>query len=136
VALLSKGKSTGVLNGFLDRGARVDGTLTFDDVFRIDGIVKGTILSEHELVIGDGATVEGEIRVGRLAVSGTVRGVVHARERIEIHAGARIFAELHTPALLVEEGAVIQGPVETGPAAGQSAPPEKIGTPGAPPRKA
>lgn len=135
MALLSKGKSTGVLNGFLDRGARVDGTLTFDDVFRIDGIVKGTILSEHELVIGDGATVEGEIRVGRLAVSGTVRGVVHARERIEIHAGARIFAELHTPALLVEEGAVIQGPVETGPSAGKSAPPEKVGTPEAAPRK-
>ena len=31
---------------------------------------------------------------------------------------ARVFAEIHTPALVVEEGAVIQGPVETGPPPG------------------
>ena len=28
-------KSKGVLNGFLDRGARFEGTLSFDDTFRI-----------------------------------------------------------------------------------------------------
>ncbi len=115
----TKGKSGGALNGFLDRGAHFEGTLTFEDVFRIDGTLKGSIISEQELVVGDGATVEGDIRVGRLAVSGTIRGTVYAKERIEIHSGARIFAELHTPALIVEEGATIQGPVETGPQAGQ-----------------
>lgn len=115
----TKSRSGGALNGFLDRGARFEGTLTFEDVFRIDGNLKGTVISEQELVVGDGATVEGEIRVGRLAVSGTIRGTVYAKERIEIHAGARIFAELHTPALIVEEGATIQGPVETGPEAGR-----------------
>lgn len=113
-----RGKATGVLNGFLDRGARFEGTLTFEDTFRIDGHVKGLIVSERELVVGEGAEVEGEIRVGRLAVSGTIRGTVYARERIEVHAGARLYAELHTPALTVEEGAVIQGPVETGPESG------------------
>lgn len=120
----TKGKSGGALNGFLDRGARFEGTLTFEDVFRIDGALKGTIISDQELVVGDGATVEGEIRVGRLAVSGTIRGTVYARERIEIHSGARIFAELHTPALIVEEGATIQGPVETSPEAGRFEIPE------------
>lgn len=110
-----RGKGGGVLNGFLDRGARFEGTLTFEDTFRIDGQVKGLILSDRDLVIGEGAEVEGEIRVGKLAVSGTIRGSVHASERIEVHAGARVFAELHTPALTVEEGAIIQGPVETGP---------------------
>ena len=44
-------KTKGVLNGFLDRGARVEGTLVFDDVFRIDGALKGSIVSEHELDI-------------------------------------------------------------------------------------
>lgn len=111
----------GVLNGFLDSGARFEGTLSFDDVFRIDGHFRGVVISESELVVGDRAVIEGEIRVGRLAVSGTIRGVIHAREHIEVHAGARIYAEIHTPALVVEEGAVLQGPVEAGskaPAAG------------------
>lgn len=104
----------GALNGFLDSGARFEGTLSFDDVFRIDGHFRGVVISESELVVGDRAVIEGEIRVGRLAVSGTIRGVIHARERIEVHAGARIYAEIHTPALVVEEGAVLQGPVEAG----------------------
>lgn len=111
--MTGKAKS-GALNGFLDSGARFEGTLTFDDVFRIDGHFRGVIVSESELVVGDRAVLEGEIRVGRLAVSGTIRGVIHARERVEVHAGARIFAEIHTPALVVEEGAVLQGPVEAG----------------------
>ncbi len=111
---MSAKKGAGTLNGFLDRGARLEGTLSFDDVFRIDGAFKGTIVSEAELVIGDGAVVEGEIRVARLAVSGTVRGVIHAKERLEVHAGGRLFAEIHAPTLVVEEGAVIQGPVEAG----------------------
>jgi cytoskeletal protein CcmA (bactofilin family) len=110
-----KGKPGGILNGFLDKGARIEGTLAFDDMFRIDGVFKGTVVSDHELVVGEGGTVEGEIRVGRLSTSGILRGTVHAKERIEIHAGAHVYAELHTPILVVEEGAVIQGPVETGP---------------------
>lgn len=117
----AKGKG-GVLSGFLDSGARLEGTLTFEDVFRIDGHFKGTIVSEQELIVGDGATVEGEVRVGRLAVSGTIRGVVRARERVEVHAKARIFAEVHTPSLIVEEGAIIQGKVETGPQALETKP--------------
>jgi cytoskeletal protein CcmA (bactofilin family) len=113
--LKSRQKAAGILNGFIDRGAKVEGTLSFDDTFRIDGVLTGMVVSEHELVVGEGATVEGEIRVGRLSCSGTIRGTVWARERVEVHSGARIQAEIHTPALTVEEGAVIQGPVETGP---------------------
>lgn len=118
------GAGSGVLNGFLDKGALIEGTLTFDDTFRIDGVLKGAVVTDHELVIGEGGAVEGEIHVGRLAVSGTVRGVVFATERIEVHAGAQIQAELHTPALTVEEGAVIQGPVETGPHVGRTPAPK------------
>lgn len=116
----------GALNGFLDSGARLEGTLSFDDVFRIDGHFRGVVVSENELVVGDRAVIEGEIRVGKLAVSGTIRGVIHARERVEVHAGARIYAEIHTPALVVEEGAVLQGPVEAGTSA-----PEPAAPPGA-----
>jgi cytoskeletal protein CcmA (bactofilin family) len=105
---------TGALNGFLDSGARFEGTLTFEDVFRIDGHFRGVVQSENELVVGDRAVIEGEIRVGTLAVSGTIRGVIHARERVEVHAGARIYAEIHAPTLIVEEGAILQGPVEAG----------------------
>jgi cytoskeletal protein CcmA (bactofilin family) len=127
-------KGAGVLNGFLDRGARFEGVLSFEDTFRIDGVLKGKVVSRNELVIGDGAAIDAEIHVGRLSVSGSVKGVIYARERVEVHAGARIQAEIHTPSLLVEDGAVIQGPVETGPQVGRApGPPSDPAIPAVPP---
>jgi cytoskeletal protein CcmA (bactofilin family) len=114
------GKKGGVLNGFLDRGARFEGTLSFEDTFRIDGVLKGKVVTKNELIVGDGASIDAEIHVGRLSVSGNVRGVVYARERVEVHAGARLQAEIHTPSLFVEDGAIIQGPVQTGPQVGRA----------------
>ncbi len=68
-------KGRGTLNGFLDRGARFEGTLFFEDTFRIDGVLKGKVVTKNELIIGDGAAIDAEIHVGRLSVSGTVKAV-------------------------------------------------------------
>ena len=131
-----KKKGSGVLNGFLDRGARFEGTLSFEDTFRIDGVLKGKVVTKNELIVGDGAAIDAEIHVGRLSVSGNVRGVIYARERVEVHAGARLQAEIHTPSLLVEDGAVIQGPVQTGPQVGRApGPPSDPALPAASPPK-
>jgi cytoskeletal protein CcmA (bactofilin family) len=100
---------TGVLNGFLDQGSHFKGDLTFEDTLRLDGKFEGTIRSANELVIGDTAEVDGEIHVGRVSINGTVRGKVRAEERIEIHVGARVQADLSAPVLKIEEGAFFQG---------------------------
>lgn len=103
-----KGKQ-GDLNGFLDRGSSFNGELEFEDTMRIDGRFKGKIVSKNELIVGEQATIDGDIHVGRIAISGTVMGKVKADQKIEIHRSGRVYADLETPALLIEEGAVFQG---------------------------
>ncbi len=49
------------------------------------------------------------IRVERVSINGTLKGTVHASERIEIHPRARVTADLHAPVLRIEEGAYFQG---------------------------
>lgn len=97
------------LNGFLDKGSHLKGELTFEETFRIDGRFEGKIPSGSELILGDSAEVDAEIRVERLSINGALKGSVHASERIEIHPRARVTAELHTPVLCIEEGAFFQG---------------------------
>ncbi len=97
------------LNGFLDRGSHLKGELTFEETFRIDGKFEGKIPSGSELILGDSAEVDAVIHVERLSINGSLKGIVNASERIEIHPRARVTAELHTPALLIEEGAFFQG---------------------------
>ena len=102
------------LNGFLDKGSHLQGELSFEETFRIDGKFDGKILSGSELILGDSAEVTGEIEVGRLSVNGTLKGTVRARERIELHARARVEANLTTPVLKIEEGARFEGSCRMG----------------------
>ena len=102
------------LNGFLDKGSHLQGELVFEETFRIDGKFEGKILSGSELILGDSAEVTGEIEVGRLSVNGTLKGTVRARERIELHARARVEANLTTPVLKIEEGARFEGSCRMG----------------------
>ncbi len=102
------------LNGFLDKGSHLQGELSFEETFRIDGKFEGKILSGSELILGDSAEVTGEIEVGRLSVNGTLKGTVRARERIELHARARVEANLTTPVLKIEEGARFEGSCRMG----------------------
>ncbi|MGH9459350.1 MAG: bactofilin family protein [Thermoanaerobaculia bacterium] len=104
-----KTKQGGDLNGFLDRGSSFRGELEFEDTMRIDGRFHGKITSKNELIVGDSATVEGDIHVGRIAISGTVMGKVKADQAIEIHRSGRVYSDLETPTLIIEEGAIFQG---------------------------
>jgi cytoskeletal protein CcmA (bactofilin family) len=99
------------LNGFVDSGCTFRGELEFANSFRIDGTLEGIIRSRSELVVGESGVVQGEIEVARCLVGGQVRGVVRATETVVLHATARVWAEIHTPALVMEEGAFLEGKV-------------------------
>ena len=104
-----KGKGSGELNGFLDKGATFKGELEFEDTMRIDGRFNGKIMSKNELIVGESAHIEGDIHVGRVAISGTIVGRIVAEQRVEIHRNGKVFSDIDTPALVIEEGAIFQG---------------------------
>lgn len=99
----------GDLNGFLDAGSHIQGDLHFEDTFRVDGRITGKVVSDGDLVVGERGEIEGELHVGRVFVSGTVRGSIKAAGRIEITVGAKVYAHLETPSLVIEDGAVFEG---------------------------
>ena len=100
-----------VLNGFVDAGCTIRGELEFSSSFRLDGRVEGVVRSTSELLIGEGGVVEGEVEVARCLVGGEVRGTLRASEQVLLHASARVFADISTPALVMEEGALLEGKV-------------------------
>lgn len=97
------------LNGFMDEGTELQGELRFRDTFRVDGRLKGRIVSDHTLIVGESAHVDAEIDCGVVSIRGTVSGRVQGRQRIELLAGSRVLANLVSPCLVIEEGAFFQG---------------------------
>ena len=61
------------------------------------------------MIVGETAVVKGTVRVHSIIVNGLVEGEIQAKARIEIHATGRVFGNLLTPSLSVNEGAVFEG---------------------------
>ncbi len=102
-------RARGDLNGFLDAGCHIEGELRFEDTFRIEGDLKGKIISSGELVVGEQGVVDGEVHAGNILIAGRVKGKLEAERRIEIAPTGRVEGELVTPALIIEDGAKFEG---------------------------
>jgi len=97
------------VTGVLDKGSEFDGILSFEGAFRIGGVFRGKIFTDDILIIGEGASVDAEIEVGTLILSGELKGSVTARERVEIHCPAVFRGNIQTPSLMVADGVVFEG---------------------------
>jgi cytoskeletal protein CcmA (bactofilin family) len=95
--------------GFLERGVKLDGKLETTGTFRIDSAMKGTIVSDDTLVLGEHASVEGQIYGNRVIIAGRFDGKIEAKGRVEIQPNAIVTGEVHSPCLVIEPGAVFDG---------------------------
>lgn len=97
------------MKAILDRGSEFEGKLRFEGTVRINGKFRGEIHSEGTLIIGDQAAIDGDIEVDTAIISGELRGNVKARSRVELHAPAKLFGNLQSPVLVIQEGVVFDG---------------------------
>jgi cytoskeletal protein CcmA (bactofilin family) len=104
-----KKDSSGEWTGFLEQGVRVEGKLESPGTFRIDSTMKGTLISEETLVLGEHASIEGRIEGKNILVAGRFNGIIQAREKVEIHTKGVVTGEIHTPCLIIEPGAIFDG---------------------------
>lgn len=104
-----KGATADDLNGFMDVGTEFVGELRFRDTFRIDGRLRGKIVSENTLIVGETGQVEAEVDCGVVSIRGSVSGKIHGRQRIELLAGCKVHGTLVAPKVVIEEGAFFEG---------------------------
>lgn len=102
-------QTTAGLVGYLYKGSRVTGELSFQGPARIDGKVDGEINCQGMLTIGEEAEVKAKITAQVVIIRGRVEGNVTAKERIELLAPARLIGNIDAPRLLITEGAVLDG---------------------------
>jgi cytoskeletal protein CcmA (bactofilin family) len=95
--------------GFLERGVKLEGKLESTGTFRVDSAMKGTLVSEDTLILGEHSSIEGEIIGNRVLIAGRFQGTIRARGKVEIRPNAIVTGEIHTPCLVIEPGAVFDG---------------------------
>src|ERR1700682_3158053 len=106
----SSGESTSEeWTGFIDQGVTVEGTLTVTGTFRIDGNMRGNIISEQTVILGENAKVEGQIEGNRIVIAGRFDGVIFAKGRVEIEARGVVTGEVHSPCMVIDPGGIFDG---------------------------
>ena len=107
---MKKNRKTDSISTFLGSDATFDGTLEFQGAIRLDGRIKGKILSsDGTLIVGENAAVDAEIHVNVIIVMGEVNGLIEAKDRIEVYPPGRVGGEIHSPVVSIEPGGIFNG---------------------------
>lgn len=91
----------------------VKGEISGQEALHIDGSLEGLIrLEGAKLTVGASAKLAADIVATEIVVHGSVKGNLHARDRIEIKKDSSVVGGLTTPAIRVEDGAYLNGTIE------------------------
>jgi cytoskeletal protein CcmA (bactofilin family) len=93
----------------LDSHITVHGDVETDGALRIDGRVEGAVHRADIIVIGQGASVVGDITAREVIVGGAVTGNIFASQRTELLSSGIVAGDIRSAAILVQEGGVVQG---------------------------
>ena len=90
------------------------GDLISSEDMTIDGRVEGTIeVRDHGLTIGPDADIHADIVAGTVIVLGAVSGSITAHDKVDIRETGSVEGDILSPRLVIAEGAVLRGRVET-----------------------
>lgn len=102
-------KSKDEINAFLGRDTEFEGKFSFTGAVRVDGKISGEIFSNGTLIVGESAVIKAQIHVADIIISGEVHGDILAEKKIEITVPGKLFGNIKTPKLVLEEGVIFEG---------------------------
>jgi len=100
----------GRLSGFVGHGTTLSGETEFHAMLRVDGHLVGSVTSEAgTLIIGTNGQVDANIMVAAAMINGIFYGDVMATEKLQLGRTAKVMGNIHSPRLIIEEGAILEG---------------------------
>jgi cytoskeletal protein CcmA (bactofilin family) len=96
----------------LGRGTRVRGRIQGDGDLRVEGAIEGDVSVSGELLIDEGAEVQGNIDAAVVTIGGALTGDVASRGGIVVRASAKVSGNLGSPEVSLEEGAEFSGRID------------------------
>ena len=102
------------INVFWGKDSKFKGKIISEGLFRLDGKLEGEIFHKGLLIIGETAVIKGKLEVNVLTLNGLIEGEVTAEERVEIHAKGKLYGNISTPTLVIQDGGIFEGNCKMG----------------------
>lgn len=103
----------GAIETLVGPHAVIRGDITFSGGLYVEGAIHGKVSAEDGasavLTIAENGHIEGEVRAPVVVINGRMTGDIHAAERIELAANARVAGNIHYKVVEMAAGAMITG---------------------------
>lgn len=97
----------------ISEGCKIEGRLTGNGHFMVNGEVEGECDIEGSVTLAKGGYWKGVIKAGSVIVAGTIDGDIISSGQVEISDTAKISGTVSGEAIAVAEGAVVEGIMKT-----------------------
>jgi cytoskeletal protein CcmA (bactofilin family) len=99
--------------GHLTASLTIKGEITGREDFYIDGEVQGKVrLEDGRVTVGPNGRVTADIEAREIVIRGTVKGNLHARDRVQIGQTGSATGNVVTRRISIDDGAELRGKVE------------------------
>lgn len=102
------------INTVIGRGSVSEGRFRVETGVRVDGVLKGELISSGTLIVGESGVVEADVKVNDALVSGRIVGALEATEKVHLQAHSAFVGRIKTRTLIVEEGAIFKAECDAG----------------------
>lgn len=125
MAIFSSGSATAPINGSAKDRRRpephglsivapdlvVHGDLESGGVIKVEGRVVGGVRAAQQVLVAQGASIQGDVEAREAVIGGTIHGSIQASERVEVQPHAVVEGNITTRNLLIQEGGRVNGVV-------------------------
>ena len=93
----------------ISKGTTIKGDIVSQSDIRVDGGIDGTVYSKGKVVVGETASLSGNLLCNNLDFWGKMDGAIYVKDTLSVKSSAAITGDIHVNKIQVEMGAQING---------------------------
>ncbi len=110
---MKKGETTAAVN-MIGAGTVITGDVFSKGDIRVDGTLKGSVITEGKVVLGREGVIEGDIECKDADISGTIKAKITVSQLLSLKTTAKLNGDIITNKLSIEPGAEFTGSCSMG----------------------
>ncbi len=109
MSIFKKDSDMNRLDTLIGNGTVFEGSLSSKESICVEGLVRGKIVCEGSVIVGEKGRVDADIFADTVLLGGEVNGNIVAKTKLEITTSGKLRGDIKTGSLIIAEGVVFEG---------------------------
>ncbi len=109
MGVFKKGADANRLDTIIGPGTICEGSITSKESICVEGTVRGKIICEGSVIVGEKGKVDADIAADLVILNGMVNGHIVAKTKLEITTNGKLKGDIKTGSLIIAEGVLFEG---------------------------